>query len=120
MSQPKVALVIDDDADMRALLSTVLESADFLVETFEDGIAALELKKHYDVILLDLNMPVFDGEQLTGYWVLTDPQVLQRVIVLSGYSAYTRGRELPATFATLPKPFDYRELLRVVEECANQ
>lgn len=120
MKEPKTALVIDDDADMRALLSTMLESVDFVVDTFEDGIAALELKKRYDVILLDLNMPVFDGEQLTGYWVLTDPAVLRRVIVLSGYSAYTRGRELPSTFASLRKPIDYRELIRVVEECANQ
>jgi len=120
MTPPKTALVIDDDADMRVLLSTMLESVDFDVDTFEDGIAALELKKRYDVILLDLNMPVFDGEQLTGYWVLTDPEVLRRVIVLSGYSAYTRGRELPRTFASLLKPIDYRELIRVVEECANQ
>lgn len=120
MSEPKTALVIDDDADIRALLATMLESIDFVVDTFEDGIAALQLKKRYDVILLDLNMPVFDGEQLTGYWVLTDPEVLRRVILLTGYSAYTRGRELPETFAWLRKPFDHHELIRVVEECANQ
>ena len=120
MSGPKTALVIDDDADIRALLATMLESIAFVVDTFEDGIAALQLKKRYDVILLDLNMPVFDGEQLTGYWVLTDPGVLRRVIVLSGYSGYTRGRSLPSTFASLPKPIDYRELLRLVEDCANQ
>jgi CheY-like chemotaxis protein len=116
----KSALVIDDDEDLRELLQVVLEAAGFAVDAFDDGIAALELKKTYDVILLDLNMPVFDGEQLTGYWVLTDPSVLRRVIVLTGYSGYTRGRELPATFASVAKPIDHRELLRLVEECANQ
>lgn len=116
----KRALVIDDDPDLRHLLQITLESAGFTVDALEDGIAALELKKPYDVILLDLNMPVFDGEQLTSYWVLTDPNILRRVIVLTGYSGYTRGRELPATFASVQKPVDHRELLRVVEACANQ
>jgi len=120
MTASKAVLVIDDDADIRALLALLLENAGYDVDALEDGIAALELKKSYDVILLDLNMPVFDGEQLTGYWVLTDPEVLRRVIVLTGYSGYTRGRSLPSTFASLPKPIDYRELLRLVEDCASQ
>ena len=119
MSQ-KSALVIDDDPDIRGLLSTLLESAGFAVDTLADGIAALKLQKIYEVILLDLNMPVFDGEQLTSYWVLSDPDRLRRVIVLSGYSTYTRGRALPATFGSLTKPINHNELIRLVEECANQ
>jgi CheY-like chemotaxis protein len=120
MTTAKSVLVIDDDDDIRALLALLLESAGYDVDALDDGIAALELKKKYDAILLDLNMPVFDGEQLTSYWVLTHPEVLRRVIVLTGYSGYTRGRSLPSTFASLPKPIDYRELLRLVEDCASQ
>jgi len=119
MSQ-KTALIIDDDPDIRDLLSALLENAGFAVDTLADGIAALKLQKRYEVILLDLNMPVFDGEQLTSYWVLSDPDVLRRVIVLSGYSTYTRGRALPSTFGALKKPIDHNELIRLVEECANQ
>jgi CheY-like chemotaxis protein len=114
----KTALIIDDSGDIREVLQVLLESAGFQVDTLSDGIEALELEKRYDVILLDLKMPVFDGERLTDYWQLTDPTILNRVIVLSGYSLFTAGRNL-ATFSTIQKPFEHQELLRVVTACAN-
>ena len=115
----KTVLIIDDSGDIREVLQTLLEASGFQVDTLSDGIQALELEKRYDVILLDLKMPVFDGERLTDYWQLTDPTVLNRVIVLSGYSGFTSGRKLP-TFATIQKPFDHQELLRIVTACANR
>ena len=109
-------LVIDDDAEIRDIVKMTFEHRGFEVETLADGIDAVDLKKDYDVILLDLNMPVFDGERLADYWSLTHPEMLQRVIVLSGYSRFARGRPLRA-FATVRKPFDTAELVRVVERC---
>lgn len=76
------------------------------------------LGENYDVIPLDLNMPVFDGERLADYWSLTDPERLERTIVLSGYSRFARGRHIPA-FATVQKPFDMEELVDVVEKCVR-
>jgi CheY-like chemotaxis protein len=116
MSDDKTALVIDDDADIREVLRVMLESGGFQVDVLSDGIDAVDLKKWYDVILLDLKMPVFDGHRLTDYWQLTDPDILQRVIVLSGYSRLTMDQE-PPTFARLAKPFDYLTVMRVVDEC---
>ena len=110
------ALVIDDDDHMRELLETLLDLAGFEVDLAADGIDVLRLRERYDVILLDLKMPVFDGERLTDYWQMTDPDVLRRVIVLSGFSRAARGKHLP-TFATIQKPFDHAELLRLVEAC---
>jgi len=115
--QPRKALIIDDDDDVREILTVLLEWRGFEVDSMRDGIDAVRLGKTYDVILLDLRMPVFDGERLADYWELTTPATLDRVIILSGYSGYTRGRKLP-TFATLDKPFDHMELLRLVEACA--
>lgn len=119
MNLPKKALVIDDDDDVRELLKVLLEWQGFQVDVMSDGIGAVDLAKPYDVILLDLNMPIFDGERLADYWQLTDPAILDRVIVLSGYSRFMRGRQLP-TFAMLSKPFDHQELLRVVDACVNR
>src|SRR5688500_9359803 len=118
MTALKTALVIDDEADIRELLTAALEAEGFVVSTFSDGIDAVELTKWYDVILLDMKMPVFDGQRLTAYWQLTEPDVLQRVIVLSGYSRLS-ANEGP-TFARLEKPFDYDELLKVVRDCMAQ
>jgi CheY-like chemotaxis protein len=119
MSDDKTALVIDDDADIRQVLRVMLESGGFQVDVLADGIDAVALKKWYDVILLDLKMPVFDGQRLTDYWHLTDPDILRRVIVLSGYSRLTMDQE-PPTFARLAKPFDYLTLMKVVDECIAQ
>src|SRR5256885_1061179 len=109
-------LVIDDDMDVRDVVALLFEYRGFEVDTMADGIDAVQLEKDYDVILLDLNMPVFDGERLADYWSLTNPSRLNRVIVLSGYSRFARGRDIPA-FATLGKPFDTEELVKVVEKC---
>lgn len=116
MSAVKTALVIDDDADIRELLAVMLETGGFQVDRLSDGIDAVDLKKWYDVILLDLKMPVFDGQRLTDYWQLTDPAILRRVIVLSGYSRLPMAQEMP-TFARLGKPFDYRTLMAAVDDC---
>jgi CheY-like chemotaxis protein len=111
-------LVIDDDADIREIVVLLFEDRGFDVDAVADGIDAVQLAKDYDVILLDLNMPVFDGERLADYWSLTDPARLDRVIVLSGYSQFAHGRNIPA-FASVHKPFDTKELVEVVERCVR-
>jgi two-component system OmpR family response regulator len=116
---PKRALVIDDDPTIRELLATILETAGFEVDTFSDGIDALELKKPYDVILLDLRMPIFDAARLTDYWKLTDPDVLRRVILLTGYSRLLSDRDL-GTFATIAKPFNHHDVLKEVDLCLRR
>jgi two-component system, OmpR family, response regulator VanR len=115
----KLALVVDDDDHIREMLQTLLETAGFEVDTMRDGIDAVELKKNYDVILLDMKMPIFDAGRLTDYWRLTDPEILTRVILLSGYSRLASDRDF-GTFASIAKPFDYRELLKTVEACVRQ
>lgn len=115
----KRALVIDDDQDLREVLTVILEEHDFEVTTVSDGIKAIGISDSFDVILLDLNMPVLDGAGLAEYWQLTNPRILDRVIVLTGYSRNKRGKNLRA-FATIAKPFDHEELIRLVTKCAFQ
>jgi len=115
----KNALIIDDDDHIRELLQVLLETAGFQVDLMRDGIDAVELKKYYHVIVLDMKMPIFDGERLTDYWKLTQPRVLRRVILLTGFSRLSSDRDF-GTFAVIAKPFDYRELLRAVEACYRQ
>ena len=115
----KRALVIDDDDNIREILQILLETAGFEVDTLRDGIDAIELQKDYHVILLDMKMPIFDAGCLTDYWKMTVPDILNRVILLSGYSRLASDRDL-GTFASVAKPFDYRQLLATVEACVHQ
>ena len=114
----RLALVIDDDEAMRELIQVLLESRDFEVESVADGIHAIELTRDYDVIVLDMKMPVFDGAKLADYWKLTVPEVLRRVVVLSGYSRVRMSH--PDAFAVVSKPFNHHEFIKIIEECANQ
>ena len=117
-TKKRLALVIDDDEAMRELIQVLLESRDFEVESLADGIHATELTKKYDVIVLDMKMPVFDGAQLADYWKLTIPDILRRVVVLSGYSRFRVSH--PDAFAVVSKPFNHNEFIKIIEDCANQ
>lgn len=112
----KRVLIVDDDDDIRTMLETLFVMQGFEVDMLGDGIAATSLTSDYDAILLDLKMPIFDGEKLIDYWHMTTPEILQRVIVMSGYSYFARQRAYP-TFAVVLKPFDPFELLEVVTQC---
>jgi len=60
-------LVVDDDLDLSAFLSMELEADHFVVDQIHDGADALEallVKRRYDLLILDLNLPNLDGLSL--------------------------------------------------------
>ncbi|WP_019959750.1 ATP-binding protein [Woodsholea maritima] len=62
---PARLLAADDNAINRTVLKTFLETLDIDVTIVNDGKMALEAfyKNNYDLILLDIQMPVIDGEE---------------------------------------------------------
>ena len=79
------ALIIDDDADTRSLLTRLLGDDGFETATAANGKEGLEkLTEDLDLIVLDLSMPVMDGfEFLTNFNArkLENPP---RIIIFSG------------------------------------
>jgi DNA-binding response OmpR family regulator len=59
----RVAVVIEDEADIRELLSAVLTQAGFVVHSAADGAEGLDLVRVHQPIVttLDVNMPGMDG-----------------------------------------------------------
>lgn len=53
----------EDDENSRILINTFLKSPSILVDTAENGIIAVARFKHgiYDLVLMDVEMPVMDG-----------------------------------------------------------
>jgi DNA-binding NtrC family response regulator len=103
-------LVVEDDSDLRGLLSTALKDAGFTVRTAEDGLAALaELRREIpDAVIADVAMPRLSGDRLAADladWGL--PVIL------------TSGRRddpgLPGT-VFLRKPFDLNDLVDAVND----
>jgi CheY-like chemotaxis protein len=56
-------LLADDSEDNRLLIAAYLRNTPHQLETAENGLVASEMFKHrrYDLVLLDLNMPVMSG-----------------------------------------------------------
>src|SRR5699024_8146565 len=66
MNDTNTVLVVDDEERIRRLIRMYIERDEFIVEEDENGKVSLDmaLKKDYDVILLDLMMPVMDGLEM--------------------------------------------------------
>lgn len=62
-------LVVDDGAANRQLVTVYLERAGASVTSAANGLEACELvaKQHYDVVIMDVHMPVMDGAEATRH-----------------------------------------------------
>ena len=117
--KPRV-LVVDDEEMVRAVLKAVLTYAGYRVTEAMDGEDAVEqygkASPPFDLVLLDLHMP-----RLNGYDALTrirklDPKA--KAVFLSGGARDSEEQSILhlQNVAFLHKPFENRELLRLVAE----
>lgn len=81
-STPGSVLVVDDNEDNRNLLSRLLQRQNHTVVVAADGRAALHLMaaQRFDLVLLDISMPVMDGYQVLAC-LKADP-VLRHIPVI--------------------------------------
>ncbi len=62
----KHILVIEDEVDLREAMMEALHEEGYKVSGAENGLVGLEtaLRDHPDLILLDLMMPIMDGQEM--------------------------------------------------------
>ena len=67
MKQPIRILLADDSGDNRALIAAFLKDSPHTLEGVENGVLAVDRVKneHFDLILMDLQMPMMDGDEAT-------------------------------------------------------
>ena len=118
----KRILVVDDDQEIRDLLTAVLERQGLMVNAASDGGAAIELLREfqYAVVLVDLLMPGVDGfellDHIAGRDVVSPPVVL--VITAADRAAIER-LDAQRIHGIVRKPFDPEEIARLVVACAE-
>jgi CheY-like chemotaxis protein len=114
---PIRVLIVEDVADLRDFYAILLREEGYECACATDGNDALAwMRWEPDVILLDLMMPVMDGYEF--YARMRDlPGDHPPVIVVSAVSP--RRGALPGVHATLPKPFDFSQLLHRVAAAAT-
>jgi CheY-like chemotaxis protein len=115
-------LIVEDDADTRDMLATLLATAGFHTVAAEDGLEALHLLRTVlhrapDVpclVLLDLKMPRLSGKEFRRAQ-LGDPIVANvPVAVMSGAHDLEQRAQALGAVASLTKPIDFDMLLEVV------
>ena len=118
-------LVVDDSAVMRAMIARVLRVSGLPVAGVReagDGAAALAAlaAEPADLVLLDVNMPVMDGEE-TLRRLRADPATARLpVLVVSTEGSEARRAVLAGLGAHfIRKPFRPEELRAVVREAAG-
>jgi CheY-like chemotaxis protein len=115
------ALVVEDDDAIVLLVRRVLEREGFGVECVKSGAAAIELLKTvaYDLLILDLVLPLVSGEEVMTFLEATQPNTLRRVIVMTASPRELSGEFLQRICKILAKPFNISELVLMARQCVQ-
>jgi DNA-binding NtrC family response regulator len=115
-SNLKRILVVDDEINVCKSVRQALKNSDYEIELALSGVDALRLEgeKPFDVILLDLMMPVAGG--LDVLKTLKARNSRAQIIIMTGYpSSRTSLQSLQlGAFDYLPKPFLLSEIRSLV------
>jgi CheY-like chemotaxis protein len=112
----KTVLIVDDDERNRYALSSYLDMMEMNVVTANDGESALTLLKsgqNFDIILLDIMMPVMDGYEMLR--ILRSDDSFSRIPVIAVTARAMKGDDVKCLEAGasdyIPKPIDLKNFL---------
>ena len=111
-------LVIEDDNDVRRLITESLTAAGLDVVAAVDGKQALRtaLARKPAAIVLDIGLPDYDGTQFISRWRERRPDATEvPIVVVSGRSDRREIASLLGAAYVCGKPFEIDELVGEVE-----
>jgi two-component system response regulator AtoC len=115
-------LVIDDEANMRHMLATVLKKAGYEVETASDGHVGLHKAEQqpFDYILCDIKMPVLGGLEFLQSCVGRTHHAT--VIMMSAYGSVDTAIEAmkQGAYDYISKPFKPDEVLLTLKKAQER
>lgn len=110
-------LFVEDEADLRSVVTHALSDQGFAVTSASDGIEAiaqLRGKTKYAVVVTDVSMPGgVSGLEVAAAVAETQPGA--RVLVVSGLQR-SQLPPLPASVRFLPKPYRFKQLITAIHE----
>lgn len=121
----KKILLVEDNELNREIETEILGEMGFLIETAEDGSIAVEKMKNahsgdYDLILMDIQMPVMNGWQAAKIIrKLPDPQLANIPIIALSANVFESDIQMSMECgmnAHLAKPIDILVLSQTIEE----
>ncbi|HEV8551570.1 MAG TPA: sigma-54 dependent transcriptional regulator [Polyangiaceae bacterium] len=121
LPERKQILVVDDEPNLRRVLSAQLERDGYDVHTSEDGEQALALltEHHIDLVITDLRMPKLDGmELLRRISALEDPMPVVMITAHGTVDTAVEALKMGA-FDYLTKPFDQEDVRTIVRKAVR-
>lgn len=113
----KKILIIDDEVDLSSLIKEELTERGYEVFTATNGKEALDLLSTRglpDLILLDMKMPVMNGWEFSQAFIDLYGRSCPIVVMTAADDSRTRAMEIGAD-SYLGKPFEFHELVRLIE-----
>ena len=111
-------LVVDDEADIRALIKDILADEGYGVTVAANAAEARSARadRNFDLILLDIWMPDTDGITLLREWS-DSGELYSPVVIMSGHGTVDAAVEATrlGAFDFVEKPLSLAKLLRTVE-----
>jgi len=124
---PPRILLAEDDAEMRALVSGDLRRAGYGVVECADGAALLRRLESVnrgqglgiDLVVADVRMPELTGLEVLEHLRSADPFMPYIVVTAFGSPETRRAAARLGAMAVLDKPFETKDLLRLVEQAVG-
>jgi CheY-like chemotaxis protein len=113
-------LLVDDDPAIRQILVRLLNDEGFTVLTAANGLEALVLASSakFDLVLLDLNMPVKDGWETFEQLSADNP--LMPIILITARPNQFFPALASGAGALLEKPLDFTKLFQTIRDLLDE
>ncbi|MDE6789457.1 MAG: response regulator [Ruminococcus sp.] len=118
-------LLVEDNELNQEIAQAILENVGFVIDTADDGTVALQMmnekpKDTYDLILMDVQMPVMNGYQATrAIRALDDPVKAEIPIVAMTANAFEEDRQEAIDSGMngyVAKPIDIEKLMETLKD----
>lgn len=115
-------LVVDDEPNIRFVLSEVMRREGYEFREACDGLEALQLvqKNHFDIVVMDIRMPRLDGMAAMEKMLALKPELIVLLITAHGTEKTAFEAVQKGAYDFFTKPFDLTEVRVVLRRAVDK
>jgi CheY-like chemotaxis protein len=116
MAEPKLVLIVDDEAVFREIFSERLSAAGYRVETAEGGQQGIDKARALkpDLVLMDVKMPGMEGTEAAS--ILREDPDLKDIKIVFLTSLGDPSTELQASDSSLAQKFGFQGYIKKTDD----